>query len=106
MIAATLVLLSVVGYFIYASVSGPNVTGALASYDRADGGVLPVTVEIARDSGLAVECNLVAVDDRQVIVGQLLLEVPAGPETRFHVDADIPLEGDGIAAKLHGCRPS
>jgi hypothetical protein len=106
MVVVTILLLVAVGFFIYTSSSGPDAKGALVSYDPAEGDVLPVTVEIARDADVAVECAIVAVDDRQIIVGQLLLEVPAGPETRLRVDAEIPLQGDGIAAKLNGCRPA
>lgn len=104
-IAAALVLLMAgVGWMIYESTDEP-VQAALHSWDEPHDGVLPTTVEIRRDAGVAVTCDLVAVDLRQIVVGQLELEIPAGPEERFRVTADIPLEGDGVAPKLRGCHP-
>ncbi|WP_165358657.1 DUF4307 domain-containing protein [Haloactinopolyspora alba] len=75
----------------------------LYAWEDPRGATLPATVEIHRDPGLAVTCDLVAVDDRMIVVGQLELEVPAGPEEHIRVDADIPLEGNGIAPRLNGC---
>lgn len=98
-------LLAVVGWLIYRNVDEP-VDAGLASWDQPVNGVLPTTVEIVRDPGVAVTCELVAVDARQFVVGQLTLEVPAGPEERLRVPADIPLEGDGIAPELRGCEPA
>lgn len=80
------------------------VRAALHSWDVPHGAVLPATIEIDREPGTALICDLVAVDDRMIVVGQLELDVPAGPEEHFLVDADIPLEGDGIAPRLRGCR--
>lgn len=102
---ATVLLLAVVGFLIYRSVDRP-VDAGLASWDEPVNGVLPTTVEIVRDADVAVTCELVAVDVRQFIVGQLTLEVPAGPDERLLVPADIPLEGDAIAPELRGCQPA
>lgn len=106
MVIVTIVLLAVVGFMIYRNEAADSVRAELAAWDTPDGDVLPVTVEITRDAGVAVTCNLIAVDERQVIVGELTLDVPAGPETRLRVPAEIPLEGDGIAPELRGCATS
>ncbi|HEY9408857.1 MAG TPA: DUF4307 domain-containing protein [Jiangellaceae bacterium] len=100
-----LLVLTIIGWLIYRSVDEP-VQAGLASWDEPVNGVLPTTVEIVRDPGVAVTCELVAVDVRQFIVGQLTLDVPAGPEERLLVPADIPLEGDAIAPELRGCSPA
>jgi hypothetical protein len=94
-----------VGWFVTRASDRP-VRAAVHSWDTAVGDVLPTRVEIRRDAGLAVTCDLVAVDDRQIIVGQMTLEVPAGPDQHLVVEADIPLEGDGIAPELRGCVPA
>lgn len=104
MIIAALVLIAAVVVIFVQNVVDSKVQAALASYDLPTNGVLPATVEIVRDAGVAVECELFAVDDRQVVVGQTTVEVPAGDETHLRVDVEIPLEGDGIVAKLSGCK--
>lgn len=103
--AAFMVLVAVATWFIVRTVTAP-LDASVHSWDPPRGDVLPVTVEIRRDAGLAVTCDLVAVDLRQIVVGQLELEVPAGPEEHLRVDAEIPLQGDGIAPELTGCRPA
>lgn len=97
------VLVAVIGWLIYQS-SGTQVQAALHSWDEPRDGVLSATVEIRREAGLAVTCDLVAVDLRRVVVGQLELAVPAGPDEHLRVTADIPLAGDGVVPQLRGCR--
>lgn len=101
--AAMAVLLAVVGWLIYQSLSGPAIEAGLYSWEEPADGSLSTTVEIAREPWTAVHCDLVALDRRQIVVGQLELEVPAGPERQLRVTANIPLEGDGIAPSLRGC---
>ncbi|TDE09112.1 DUF4307 domain-containing protein [Jiangella asiatica] len=100
--AAFVVLVAVASWLIVRTVNSP-LDASLHSWDPPRGDVLPVTVELRRDAGLAVTCELVAVDVRQIVVGQLELDVPAGPEEHLRVDAEIPLQGDGIAPELTGC---
>lgn len=76
---------------------------ALHSWDDPVGDVMPVTVEVNRDPDITLTCELVAVDDRAIVVGQLSLEIPSGGESRQRISAEIPLRGDGIAPKLRGC---
>ncbi|WP_116949913.1 DUF4307 domain-containing protein [Jiangella endophytica] len=105
-VTGVLLVTAIVGWLIVRSASGPTVDAELLSWDEPRDGVLTARVEIRRDADLALTCDLVAVDLRRIIVGQLDLEVPAGPEEHLVVPADIPLEGDGIVPELRGCRPA
>ena len=104
-VGAIALLVVVVTWLILKSAGAP-VQASLHSWDEPRDGVLSATVEIRRDAGLAITCDLVAVDLRRVVVGQLQLDVPAGPDQHLLVPADIPLEGDGIVPDLRGCRPA
>jgi hypothetical protein len=53
-----------------------------------------------------VTCDVVAVDIRQIVVGQTELVVPATSNRRVVVDVDIPLQGDGVAVSVRGCEPA
>ncbi len=105
-VAGVVLVAAVVTLLIVRSAGGPTVDAELLSWDEPRDGVLTARVEIRRDAGLAVTCDLVAVDLRRIIVGQVDLEVPAGPDEHLVVPADIPLEGDGIVPELRGCRPA
>ncbi|WP_053203469.1 DUF4307 domain-containing protein [Jiangella muralis] len=105
-VIGVLLVTTVVGWMIVSAARGPDVDAELLSWDEPRDGVLTARVEIRRDADLAVTCDLVAVDVRRIIVGQLDLEVPAGPDEHLVVPADIPLEGDGIVPELRGCRPA
>lgn len=105
-VTGVLLVTVIVGWMIVRSASGPSVDAELLSWDEPSGDVLTARVEIRRDADLAVTCDLVAVDLRRIIVGQLDLEVPAGPDEHLVVPADIPLEGDGVVPELRGCEPA
>jgi hypothetical protein len=64
---------------------------------------MSVTIEVVRRPGTEVTCDLVALDLRHVVVGQVKVEVPAGGEWRTRVDAEIPLQGDAVAPDLRDC---
>lgn len=83
-----------------------SIQAALHSWEDPVGDVMPVTLEVDRAPDITLTCELVAVDDRAIVVGQLTLEIPAGGENRQRIDAEIPLRGDGIAPKLRGCNTS
>ncbi|NED99801.1 DUF4307 domain-containing protein [Phytoactinopolyspora halotolerans] len=103
LIVVAVVLTAVVGWFAVDRQQQSKGQAAIHSYDNPADGVLPVTVEVDRDPDTALTCELIAVDDRQIIVGQLDLEIPPGGDRRQRIDADIPLRGDGIAPELIGC---
>ncbi|HEX2363176.1 MAG TPA: DUF4307 domain-containing protein [Jiangellaceae bacterium] len=78
------------------------VSGVVAWQVPADG-AMSVTIEVVRRPGTEVTCDLVALDLRHVVVGQVKVEVPAGGEWRTRVDAEIPLQGDAVAPDLRDC---
>ena len=102
-IMAMVVLSVVVGWLAFRSTSDP-LRAAVLSWDEPRNATLPTTIEIDREPGAAVTCDLVALDERMIVVGQLELKIPAGPEAHFRVPVDIPLKGDGIAPELRECR--
>ncbi|WP_165368333.1 DUF4307 domain-containing protein [Phytoactinopolyspora endophytica] len=97
------VLTAAVGWFAIDRQQESKGQAALHSWEDPANGVLPVTIEVHRDPDTALTCELIAVDDRQIIVGQLDLEIPAGGDRSQRIDAQIPLRGDGIAPELVGC---
>lgn len=105
-VVAGVALVAAVVVWLIVRSSGTTLDAELNSWDEPRDGVLTARVEIRRDAGMAVTCDLVAVDLRRIIVGQLELQVPAGPDEHLVVPADIPLEGDGIVPELRGCEPA
>jgi hypothetical protein len=105
-VVAGVALVAAVVVWLIVRSSGTTLDAELHSWDEPRDGVLTTRVEIRRDAGLAVTCDLVAVDLRRIIVGQFELRVPAGSDEHLIATADIPLEGDGIAPELRGCEPA
>jgi hypothetical protein len=75
------------------------------SYEQSDG-VMTASIEVLRRPDTVVTCDVVAVDIRQIIVGQTELVVPATSNRRVVVDVDIPLQGDSVAVSVRGCEPA
>jgi Domain of unknown function (DUF4307) len=105
MIAAGVLAVLTIGWWLLRVADDPIRSGLAGWEDPADG-VLVATVEVVREPGLAVTCDLVAVDLRQVVVGQTTVEIPAGEERQVRVRAEIPLEGEAVAPELRGCEPA
>jgi len=104
---AAAVAFAVAAVLVIVPMSDKTVDAALQSWDiTGTTAPLQVTLSIDRDSDVAVSCDLVAVDDRFVVVGQRQLEIPAGPETRFTYDTEIPLQRPAVAPELRGCEPA
>ncbi|NDL59826.1 DUF4307 domain-containing protein [Phytoactinopolyspora mesophila] len=80
-----------------------SIQAALRSWESPADGVMPVIVEVDRSPDTVLTCELIAVDIRHIVVGQLEFEIPAGEPARQLVEADIPLRGDAIAPELLGC---
>jgi hypothetical protein len=95
-------LAAAIGWLVFQT-STDAVRSSLVAWQNPTGGVLPVTVEVVRRPGTEVACDLVAVDIRRVVVGQLSVDVPASDGWRTRVDAEIPLQGDAIAPELRSC---
>lgn len=96
-------ILAVAASWFIIDTFGNPVQAELHSWDPPEDGVMPVTVEVDRPPGTELTCELVAIDNRYVVVGQLTLDIPASPDRRERIDAAIPLRGDGIAPNLQGC---
>lgn len=75
------------------------------SWSEPSDGTMTATVEVVRRPDTVIACDVVAVDIRQIIVGQTELVVPASPERRSVVDVTIPLQGDAVAVSVRGCEP-
>lgn len=75
----------------------------LQGWDVARDGVLPARIEIYRPADTALTCSVIARDLRQVIVGQIDVDVPAGADRHVVVPVEIPLEGNGVAPEIQGC---
>jgi hypothetical protein len=80
------------------------VRSGLVAWETPADEVLPVTLEVVRRPGTEVTCDLVAVDIRRVVVGQVSVQIPTSDEWRTRVDAEIPLQGDAVAPELRECK--
>jgi hypothetical protein len=99
------VALAVVAILFIARASDSQIEAEALSYEQSDG-LMTASIEVLRRPDTVVTCDVVAVDIRQVIVGQTELVVPATSDRRVVVDVDIPLQGDGVAVSVRGCEPS
>jgi hypothetical protein len=98
-----LVLAAAVGWLLF-RVSTDAVRSSLVAWQTPTGDdVLSVTFEVVRRPGTEVTCDLVALDIRRVVVGQIGVDVPASDEWRTRTEADIPLHGDAVAPELREC---
>jgi hypothetical protein len=99
------VALAVVAILFIARASDSQIEAEALSYEQSDG-LMTASIEVLRRPDTVVTCDVVAVDIRQIIVGQTELVVPATSDRRVVVDVDIPLQGDGVAVSVRGCEPS
>jgi hypothetical protein len=97
-----LLLAAAFGWLLFRT-STDAIRSGLVAWENPAGGVLPVTVEVVRRPGTEVTCDLVAVDVRRVVVGQVSVDIPASDEWRTQAEAEIPLHGDAIVPKLRAC---
>lgn len=99
------VALTVAAILFIARASDSQIHAEALSYEQTDG-AMTASIEVLRRPDTVVTCDVVAVDIRQIIVGQTELVVPATADRRVVVDVDIPLQGDGVAVSVRGCKPS
>lgn len=99
------VALAVAAILFIARASDSQIEAEALSYEQSDG-LMTASIEVLRRPDTVVTCDVVAVDIRQIIVGQTELVVPATSDRRVVVDVDIPLQGDGVAVSVRGCEPS
>lgn len=83
--------------------AGDPVRGTLVGWEEPADDVMPATIEVVRPAGVAVTCDLVAVDLRRVVVGQIDVQVAPSADQRVRVRAEIPLEADAVAPQLRSC---
>jgi Domain of unknown function (DUF4307) len=99
---AGLILVAAVGWLLF-RISTDAIRSSLVAWETPTAGVLPVTVEVVRRPGTAVTCELVALDIRRVVVGQVNVDIPASDEWRTQADVEIPLHGDAVVPDLRQC---
>jgi Domain of unknown function (DUF4307) len=97
-----LLLAAAVGWLVF-RISTDAVRSSLVAWQTASGDVLSVTIEVVRRPGTDVTCDLVALDIRRVVVGQVNVNVPASDDWRTRAEAAIPLQGDAVAPELREC---
>jgi hypothetical protein len=97
-----LMLAAGVGWLLYRA-STDAVRSSVVAWQTPADRAMSVTIEVVRRPGTDVTCDLVALDLRHVVVGQVKVQVPAGGEWRTRVDAQIPLQGDAVAPDLRDC---
>jgi hypothetical protein len=102
LVLAGVLVAAATGWVILRAATEP-VRGSVVGWDDPAGGVMPVTIEVLRPAGVAVTCELVAVNLRRAVVGQTEVAVAADGERRVRILAEIPLEADAVAPQLQGC---
>ncbi len=93
-----------VAFFLNAAES--QIRASVLSWDKPTGESIAATVEVIRRPDTVVHCDVVAVDIRQIIVGQEQLVVPASSERRTVLDIDVPLQGEAVAVSVQECQPA
>lgn len=83
-----------------------QIRASVLSWDKPVAETMAATVEVIRRPDTVVHCDVVAVDIRQVVVGQERLVVPATPERRMVLEVDVPLQGEAVAVSVRGCTPA
>jgi hypothetical protein len=99
---ACLVGVAAVGWLLF-RISTDAIRSSLVAWQTPAGGALPVTIEVVRRPGTEVTCDLVALDIRRVVVGQVSVDIPASDEWRTQAEVEIPLQGDAVAPDLREC---
>jgi hypothetical protein len=97
-----LLLVAAVGWLVF-RITTEAVRSSLVAWQTPSGDVLSVTVEVVRRPGTDVTCDLVALDIRRVVVGQVNVDIPASDDWRTRADVEIPLQGDAVIPELREC---
>lgn len=106
-VAAVVAVAAMIGAVVFiARASDAQIRTSVLSWEEPRNETMTATVELVRRPDQVVTCDLVALDIRQIIVGQTELVVPATSERRVVVTAEIPLQGDAVAASVRGCTPA
>jgi hypothetical protein len=104
-VSAIGVALVVGAIFFISRASDAQIHAEALSWSEPSNGTMTATIEVVRRPDTVVACDVVAVDLRQIIVGQTELIVQASPQRRSVVEATIALRGDAVAVTVNGCKP-
>lgn len=105
-VAAAVATAAVIAAVVFiARASDAQIRTSVLSWEVTRDDTMTATVEVVRRPDQVVTCDLVARDIRQIVVGQTELLVPATSERRSVMTAEIPLQGDAVAASVQGCTP-
>lgn len=106
-VAVALAAVAVVAAVVFiARAADAQIRASVLAWEAPPGDIMTATVEVVRRPDQMVTCDLIARDLRQIIVGQTELVIPATPERRVVVTAEIPLQGDAVVAAVQGCTPA
>jgi hypothetical protein len=106
-VAVALAVVAVVAAVVFiARAADAQIRASVLAWETPPGDTMIATVEVVRRPDQMVTCDLIARDLRQIIVGQTELVVPATPERRVVLTAEIPLQGDAVVAAVQGCTPA
>lgn len=99
------VAFAVVAVAFIISATESQIRASVLSWDEPTDEAMAATVEVIRRPDTVVRCDLVAVDIRQIVVGQEELVVPATPQRRMVLEVEVPLQGEAVAVSVQGCEP-
>lgn len=76
----------------------------LSGYDVVSDNQMVVTIELNRDDGAAVECEIYAQSDDHVIVGERVVTVPPGEPGTIRIEEPIKTERRAVTGVLRTCQ--
>lgn len=82
----------------------PQAASRLISYSDITERSVTVQLQVDREAGLPVTCEVQARGAGQVVVGRATIEIPAGEDTRVFLSEVIPTSERPENAELLGCR--
>lgn len=82
----------------------PQAASRLISYSDITEEAVTVQIQVDREMGIPVTCELQARGPDQAVVGRATIEIPAGDDTRLFLSETIPTSERPENAELLGCR--
>ncbi len=82
----------------------PQAASRLISYSDISESSVTVQIQVDREAGLPVTCEVQARGASQAVVGRATIEIPAGEDTRIFLSRVIPTNERPENAELLGCR--
>jgi hypothetical protein len=105
-LVAIAVAAAVVVVMVIVNLADRQIQSSVTGYQQPEDDIMTATIEVTRQPSQAVTCDLVAVDLRQVIVGQTEVYVAPSETRQVDLEVEIPLQGDAVAARIQQCRPA